>query len=102
MPETYTLEWSRVADAQYDKILAEVWGFSPRYFLRLVRAVENSLVPLHEWPNFYPQSQYKPERKYRKIVVDNYIILYRVLERRRVVKIEYIFHGAMDIASRIA
>ena len=102
MPETYTIEWARVADAQYDRILAEIWEFSPRYFLKLVRAVENSLVPLHEWPRFYPQSQYKPERQYRKIVVDgNYIILYRILEKRRVVRIEYIFHGAMDIASRI-
>lgn len=67
-----------------------------------MRAVENSLVLLYEWPHFYPQSQYKPERKYRKIVVDDsYIILYRILEKRRIVKIEYIFHSAMDIASRI-
>ena len=102
MPERFSVQWSKVAGTQYAKIRAELRELSPSYLARLVHAVNGSLSLLELWPHFYSPCQYKPERKYRKIIIDNFIILYRVQENRRIVRIAYMFHGAMDIASRIA
>ena len=96
MPK-YKLEWSDEASQEYEEIRTYLIEHAPWYAVELVRDVDKSLWPLAKWPRFYPV--YAPARKYRKIVVGSagYIILYRVLEKQRIVIVERMFHGARNI-----
>lgn len=96
MPE-FSVEWAQEAENDLDNIRDYIAERNPWAAIRLESAIDKSLWPLAKWPRFYPV--YAPARKYRKIVVGSagYIILYRVLEKQRLVIVERMFHGARNI-----
>lgn len=93
----FSVKWSEAAREDYRKIRVYLGEQAPWYVVELVRDVEKSLWPLREWPRYYPRYMRRPELGLRKIVVGNYLLLYRVLEKQRVVRVVRMFHGAMNV-----
>ena len=61
---------------------------------RLMQKIRKNIMNLAESPRLYAKIEKKDKRKreFRKIVVDNYIILYTVDENRKIVYIVHMYH----------
>ena len=62
---------------------------------RLMRKMRNSVMDLAESPRLYAKIEKKDRMKkeFRRIVVDNYIILYKIDENKKTVYISHMYYG---------
>lgn len=65
---------------------------------KLYDKIINNINNLSEYPRIYAVIQNKNLKQfdYRKIVVDNYLIFYRVIDETNVVQVDRIMYGGMD------
>ena len=96
MPK-FTVKWSRRAEHDLDGVRDYIMEQNPWAAIRFESTLEKMLWPLQEWPNFYPRYMRRPELRLRKIVVGQYLVFYRVLEKQHVVRIARMFHGSMNV-----
>ena len=85
-----------------DKALDDLLGikehlsrFYPNTAKRFLDLLEKKAEMLMDNPYIYPEYVHRPA--YRKIVVSDYILLYKVNENRKTVAVHRILHGARDI-----
>ena len=57
------------------------------------------MVIIKEYPYGFPL--YPGSETYRKLVAGDYIVLYRVIEEKRIVEVHAIWHGKMNILEHI-
>lgn len=64
---------------------------------KLMNKIETSILRLEQFPYSCSEVHIKPRNKrYRKLVIGNYIVLYRVEEEYKQVVIFHIFYGKKD------
>lgn len=61
----------------------------------LMRKMKNTIMDLAESPKLYMKIEKKDRRKreFRRIVIDNYIILYTIDEEKKTVYISHMYYG---------
>lgn len=61
----------------------------------LMRKMKNTIMDLEESPKLYMKIEKKDRRKreFRRIVIDNYIILYTIDEEKKTVYISHMYYG---------
>ena len=78
-----------------EKFLAEYPGKAMRIFAK----IDKLLLNLIEMPEMYPVYHYSPA--YRFIVVEDYVILYKVRKQSGVIEVHRLFYGGMDIPAHL-
>lgn len=84
-------------NAIYDYILEEL--HSPQAAKKLMRNLEEKIISLKDMPFMYPQIEKIDkdlQRQYRKLTVENYIILYIVDEKNKIIYISNMYHSDQD------
>lgn len=93
-------DFSASADSDLDAILAYMITrlCGPKAATDFVAEAEKRYALLEEQPKMFPLSQNLRLRSkdYRKIVIDNFIILYRVVEQKEEIFIVRVFYGKRD------
>lgn len=96
----YKLIVSKLADSDLDAILAYIVTrlCNPKAAADFVEEVEKRYVLLVEQPKMFPLSQNLRLRGkgYRKVVIDNFVMLYRVVEQKEEIFIARFFYGKRD------
>ena len=87
--------------AKEDKIdiksyLSKFYPTTPK---RFITALKNHVSNLKENPYMYPVYPENPD--YRRMVVDNYIVLYKILEKEKKVEIIRILRASWDLPKYI-
>ena len=65
---------------------------------KLMRKMRNAVMDLSESPNLYMKIEKKDKlkREYRRIVIDNFVVLYTVEESSKKVYIAHMYYGRRD------
>ena len=65
---------------------------------KLMRKMRDAIMDLSESPNLYMKIEKKDKlkREYRKIVIDNFVVLYTVDESNKKVYIAHMYYGRRD------
>ena len=71
----------------------------PSKAMRIFAKIENAILNLIEMPEMYPVYQYAPA--YRLIVVEDYVVLYKVSKQDGIVEVHRLFYGGMDIPAHL-
>lgn len=71
---------------------------SPNIANKLRKKVVYNLLPLEKSPKMFAEIEKmsKTERRYRRIIVDNYIILYVIDEEEKIIYIAHIYYGGRN------
>ena len=70
---------------------------------KITREIEAAILGLEDFPKANPVSRDKrlAKRGYRNLIVGNYISLYKIDEKAKLVTVAYIFHGMTDYTKYI-
>ena len=62
---------------------------------QLMGKMRNSVMNLSKFPNIYPKIEKKDKykRQFRRMVIDNYVILYTVDENKKDIYIAHMYYG---------
>ncbi|MCL2171877.1 MAG: type II toxin-antitoxin system RelE/ParE family toxin [Defluviitaleaceae bacterium] len=71
----------------------------PRKIARITAKIHKSLLLLHAMPLIYPV--YLDVPKYRKIVIEDYLVLYTVDKRKNLVEVRRLLYSRMNIPDLI-
>lgn len=65
---------------------------------RLMQKMRKIVMSLAETPRLYAKIEKSDKRKrdFRKIVIDNYVILYTIDEKNKIVYISHMYYSGMD------
>ncbi|MEW5921599.1 MAG: type II toxin-antitoxin system RelE/ParE family toxin [Bacillota bacterium] len=100
MESRYKLRVTPAAENDLDEIYNYISNslLAPIPAQNLMDKIENSIKKLCDFPYKCELSRNEllGQKGYRKLVVDNYVILYLVDEQSKVVIIARVFYGAMD------
>lgn len=72
---------------------------APLAAYNLVRRIRKAIIELEYMPFRYPMLEYEADIAYRKIIVDNYIIIYTVGNDKVIVV--NIFYGALNFLNKL-
>ncbi|MCL2153990.1 MAG: type II toxin-antitoxin system RelE/ParE family toxin [Oscillospiraceae bacterium] len=87
---TFHFDVQSVAD-----FLAEYPSKAARIFAKADRSISN----LKEMPEMYPVYQDVPS--FRFIVVEDYLVFYKLIQESRIVEVHRLIYGRMDIAEHM-
>ena len=73
--------------------------FYPHTAERFLDQLEKNTVLLADNPHAFPVYEYRPV--YRRLVVSDYLLLYKVDTGRRIVAVHRILHGARNIRKHL-
>jgi plasmid stabilization system protein ParE len=76
-------------------IKAYLSGFYQGTWSRFSQKLEDSIFALSSTPYIY--EAYRTNYDYRRLIVGNYLVFYKVFESEKSVRIYRILHGAKDI-----
>ena len=99
MDTKYRLEYISTFHGDVLRI-AETLSEYPSKASRIFAKTDKALQPLEEWPEMYPV--YPDIPSYRYIVVEDYLVFYKVKKQERLVEIRRLVYGRMDIPAHIA
>ena len=70
---------------------------------KMADKLEAAILGLEDYPKAHPLSRDKrlAKKGYRKLIVGNYITLYKIDEKNKVVTVARVFHGMTDYAKYI-
>lgn len=101
----YSLSYLPLAEADIDAALGYISQQlqSPQAALNLLDSLDEAILRLREFP--YSYSVYTPlaplETEYRLLPVNNYAVLYTVLEEEKTVEIHRVVYAAMELSKII-
>ena len=93
----YDVQFMDMAYEDYDAIYEYLSQFYPSTPEKFLAELEKSTATLEHSP--YAFEVYAPVPQYRRMVVQNYLVFYKVFEESRKVEIHRILHGARNIQS---
>ncbi len=91
----YRVKWLPDAKHNLDEARKYLEQFTPPAYKRIFGKIKNNIELVRVHPYMY--EAYKRRGKYRRMVVEDYIVFYRVLELEREIEVVRILHCAMDI-----
>lgn len=77
--------------------------YAPKSTLELMREINEKVVNISFFPRMYSKLITKKTRynKYRKIVIKNYIILYKIYDKTREIEIVHIFNSKSNYIEKL-
>ena len=101
----YSLQFTKAASEDFDEIYEYISNIlnAPNSAKKLMAEMEEKVLNLCDFPKMYPYSEdlYLKQKGYRKLVVENYVILYLVSDEDKQVVISRAFYQAMDYFNEI-
>ncbi len=98
--QKFNLKFTKLAQTDLDKTYYYISStlISPRAAGRLMDSIEQSILRLLEFPLSCPCVEIEPfkTKGYRKLIVGNYIVFYKVDNKKRDVIIMRIVYGARN------
>jgi plasmid stabilization system protein ParE len=98
MAMKYDIEYLPSAAVDIETIV-DVFAEHPQKAARILREMDYNLQMLRMHPNMYPV--YSSRRKYRKMVLEDYLLFYTVDETSRKITVCRVLYGRMDIAKKL-
>ena len=89
----------KLAERDLDEILEYKSLFYPGTAGRFIEDFEDVLDNITTFPFMYPVYENNP--RYRRVVINEYLLFYRVLDDKQSVRVYRILHGKRDILSII-
>jgi plasmid stabilization system protein ParE len=80
--------------------IAEILSEYPQKAARIFQKIDKSLLNLIKMPEMYPV--YHDVPSFRIIVIEDYLVFYKVKKRDKLVEIHRLFYGRMDIPAHLA
>ena len=70
---------------------------------KMTDEIEAAILSLEEYPKAHPVSRDKrlAKKGYRKLIIGNYITLYKIDEKAKLVTVARVFHGMMNYTKYI-
>ncbi|MCL2793088.1 MAG: type II toxin-antitoxin system RelE/ParE family toxin [Spirochaetaceae bacterium] len=70
---------------------------------KMTNEIEAAILNLEEFPKANPISRDKrlAKKGYRKLIVGNYITLYKIADKTKLVTVARVFHGMMDYSKYV-
>ena len=93
--EGYCLRYLAQARLDVQLAIANLAGYYPSTPAKFAQALKKCELVLKSTPRLYPVAEENPQ--YRKALVQNYLVFYKIVEDRREVEIYRILHGAQDL-----
>jgi plasmid stabilization system protein ParE len=91
----YTVRFMDLARQDYDDISEYLSGFYPGTPAKFLDELEKGTATLEDNPRAFEVYEHNPA--YRRMVVMNYLVFYKIKEERKTVEVHRILHGARDI-----
>lgn len=99
MPNKYTIKMHQKAYRDLDRIYQYIYEQMPEYAEREADRLEAGIFSLEEYPYRCPERKtgIYANREYREQLVDNFIIIFKIYERKREVDIITVQHVRKNI-----
>ena len=101
----YSLQFTRAASEDFDRIYDYINNAlnAAGSAKKLMAEIEDKVMKLCDFPKMYPYSDdlHLKQKGYRKLVVENYIILYLVSDEDKQVVVSRAFYQGMDYYGKI-
>lgn len=103
MSNNYKVEFSPLAKEK----LAEIHTYMSEHFASPATArnflfeVEKAVAYLKTDPYIYPSCQAEAMEDRRKCLVKNYLLIYNVIDEKKIVHISYIYHGSENYGNKL-
>jgi addiction module RelE/StbE family toxin len=91
----YSVKFLILAIEDKKEIKSYLSKFYPKTPKRFTTALKKHISNLIENPYMYPIYPEKPD--YRRMIVDNYIVLYQIIEEEKIIKIIRILRASWDL-----
>ena len=91
----YTLIFLPEADKDYDDIQLYLEQYYENTAVNFFKQLKKRIESLKTNPNIAPSYDKRPS--YRKLIVEKYIVFYKVDEEKKRIEIHRILHGSRDI-----
>jgi addiction module RelE/StbE family toxin len=92
----YKLKFLESAKNDKEGIKRYLNRYYPSTYKNFIEKLKNCIENIKEMPYMYPEYEYYPH--YRKAVVGNYLVFYKVNEENKIVEIQRILPGTWDLA----
>jgi len=93
----YRAKYFITAKQDREAIKAYLNQFSPKAYNRLVAKIKRNIEYAKSNPYMYEVYESRPN--FRRIVVEDYLVFYKVNERERLLEVHHILHGKIDLQS---
>ena len=90
-----TVRFMELAAHDYDDISDYLSGYYPGTAGKFLDALEKGTATLEDNPRAF--EVYEHNSAYRRMVVMDYLVFYKIKEKRKIVEIHRILHGARNI-----
>ncbi len=91
----YTVRFMALAAQDYDDISDYLSGFYPGTAGKFLDALEKGTATLEDSPRAFEVYEHNPA--YRRMVVMDYLVFYKIKEKSKTVEVHRILHGARNI-----
>lgn len=91
----YRVRYLSTAREDRETIKRHLNQFSSTAFRRLFTKIKRNMVLVKENPEIY--EVYNRRQQFRRMVVGDYLVFYRVNEAEKIIEVHRMLHGAMDI-----
>ena len=91
----YNIKYLPSAQQDLNEIISYLQTDSPEYGEKLIDKIDNEISQLKSFPykGKTPEDENLKNKRYRMIIIDNYIIFYVIFENDETVEIRRIIHG---------
>ena len=91
----YKIKYLPLAVQDLNDIARYMSGFYPETANRVLKEMRAKITKLGDTPKMY--EAYRPDPAYRRMVVDQYLVFYRVNDETKVVEIHRILRGSWNL-----
>ena len=91
----YKVKYLITAVYDRDTIKAYLDQYSPSAAKKLFEKIKSNMELAKENPYMYEAYERRPQ--FRRMVVEDYLVFYKVKEEERIIEVHHIFHGMINI-----
>ena len=91
----YSVKYLETVRHDRDAIKAYLDQYSTTAAKKLFDKIKGKMELVKTNPYMYVSYERRPQ--FRRIVVDNYLLFYKVIEESKIIEVHHIFHGMIDV-----
>ena len=96
----YTVRYLETVRRDREAIKAYLSQYSTTAAMRLFEKIRNKMELVKSNP--YMHKSYEGRPQFRRMVIEDYLIFYKVIETSKTIEVHHIFHGTRDIEQHLA